>query len=268
MIQSKSPIKIAQFKELVNSFKKHHFSSDVWINPYEIKDIVFENGIMDFKRFCEKHNSIEVLNPWNWWYGNLDADILLIGQDWGAIDSTGGIRELFNPDNHYISDTDKNLIELFKELGFNKIVAPYDQIKKKESSEDKLFFTNAILGIRKGNKDSGKINLYVYKETSCFLFSLINIIKPRYIIAMGGIAYKTIHHIYNHIHKPIALYKLIQLNEKDPKIDIDGAKLFVSYHCSNSNIKRTKYKVNGIETKLKIEILKDHWKEIKNNMQK
>jgi uracil-DNA glycosylase len=259
MIQSTNPEKIEQFKTLVHLFKEHHFWDNDWINPYQIQTIYFEKEKKHFETFCEKHSPIEVLNPWNWWYGNLDADILLIGQDWGAIDSNGGIGELFNKKEP--SDTNKNLIALFKVLLGYDIDNPYSQIKNNKS-DHKLFFTNAILGIRKGNRDSGKINLNVYKGTSVFLFSLINIIKPKCIIAMGSTAYEAIHHIYSRIHldmpKPsLALRDLVQENGNYP--EIGSAKLFVSYHCSKGSINRNR---------LSIDSIKKNWEEIKKHISK
>ncbi len=224
MIKSENPEKIEQFKELVNQFKKIKFTGgdEEWLNPYQIKDL-------DFEEICNKQGSIEVLNPWNLWYGNLDAEILVIGMDWGSVvelsrfGKEGDFTKLRMP-------TDKNLEELFCNIGI-KIGEPYSKVANK-----KLFFTNAILGIRNATNNAGYVNLNAYNFTPRILLDLINVIKPKGIIIMGKIAYKAVCNLHN------TKGNRLQSSNKNMRElvleslpEICGSKLFIVYHPSPKN---------------------------------
>jgi DNA polymerase len=240
MIQSKNPEKKVQFQKLVDKFKQYEFKNEKngkeaeLINPYHIEETDFS-----FNSLCNE-GEIEVLNPWNWWYGNLDAEILLIGQDWGAIDSPNGLKKLFK--DHKPSKTDKNLMEFLGFLGYT-IDEPFFQLNNKKTCH-KLFFTNAILGIRKGNQDTGSINIKAYKATSALLSELIQIIDPKYIIALGAVAYNAIYEIYREKGIDVSSIKslstvknMVEHNGKYPSVN--GAKFFVVYHPATREVNRS-----------------------------
>jgi Uracil-DNA glycosylase len=191
-------------------------------NPSEI-----ENGIYD------KEHSI---GPWSLWQGNLDAEILVIGQDWGDVNyylDNKGIDADNNP-------TNRNLIELFKTLNID-IGTPSDPNKSAP-----VFFTNAILGI-KYNGMSSKVKASWVKEcTNEFLKPLIEIIEPKIIITLGTYAFKAVKDLYKLKEKPV----LKDLINRDP-IEVEDKKIFAFYHCGGLGLANRK-----------LELQKEDWNRV------
>jgi hypothetical protein len=80
-----------------------------------------------------------VLNPWELWYGNLDAEILVIGQDFS--DEKYFIDNLnSNWQKEIDSPTNKTLQSLFKNLGYEIDLPKNQKINKSYLSHAKLLF--------------------------------------------------------------------------------------------------------------------------------
>lgn len=123
------------------------------------------------------------VNRWNMWQGSLDAEIMVIGLDFGKI-TVGSIDQ---PERHrwwedrisdWESPTDKNLNQIFSEVfgeGFD-LTKPCS----------KLFFTNVACCYRQ-KKTSGDASeaWYVFCARR-YLGRLIRIIEPRLIICLGS----------------------------------------------------------------------------------
>ena len=75
------------------------------------------------------------IGSWSDWQGNLNAPVMLIGQDWG--DVAWFVREKGRPT--HTSRTNTTLLKLFDSIGLD-IKLPKDTIRP-----GSLFFTNAIL---------------------------------------------------------------------------------------------------------------------------
>jgi len=136
------------------------------------------------------------LNAWAHWHGNLDADILLIGQDFGDVDYYKKCNGFDDPQNQ----TNKKLFQLFNQLGIE--LGESD----KPNLNAKLYFTNAVLGAKVGQPSTQQKNGGMatpikskdwYSDTATkFIKPLIEIINPKVIITMGTTAYNVISIIY------------------------------------------------------------------------
>ncbi len=139
----------------------------------------------------------EEINLWTYWQGGidcLDADILLIGQDWGTYNENL-INEWIphfesrrrqdgykypHPKVYTKADTDYRLVQLFKSID------PSFDIQ--HNNYKNLFFTNFILYYRspesESNQSGGDITpaLRVFSEYNSRLFSII---EPKVIICLG-----------------------------------------------------------------------------------
>src|SRR6185437_2337202 len=115
--------KYQQHKALINQFKNDTLIQPL-LNPHQIS-IPFSD---------------EVLNPWSLWHGNLNAEILLIGQDFSDVTY---FKENFANywENERESDTNRNLRKLFLNLGYD-IGLPNPLIHSKHRYLP-LYFTNA-----------------------------------------------------------------------------------------------------------------------------
>ena len=208
-----------EYQALVNSFKKQQFSDPQLLNPFSIEGVKY-----DYK----------ILNPWNLWHGNLNAEILLIGQDWGDLTA---FKKIFTKDGwvpEKKNPTNEKLKELFSCIGYN-IGAP-DSFASLEYRYLPLFFTNAILGIKRHKEIEEKpvsamsIKNDWFDEMGIYLIGLISIIEPKAIIVMGDPAYKLLQITYDYLPKFKYAGEAIDNNGKYPPIN--GSKVFRVAHCS------------------------------------
>ena len=215
--------KKVKFEKLVAKRKEFKFSDPELVNPSQI-----EGGMYDKENY---------LNPWDKWHGNLDAKILLIGQDWGSEEYYRNLKGEYDKDVT-TNLTNANLRKLFKEIGFDNI---------DENHDIPLFFTNAVLGMKKGKMDKQVKEKWYLETANEFIKPLINIVNPEIIIAMGEAAYKTIAEIYELRVKPLK-----EITGKNPINLSDSKKLFVVYHCTpNCYLFR------------KMDLQKEDWRKIK-----
>ena len=206
------------------------------------------NGIVNPSELLIKND--EHLNGWAYWYGNLDADILVVGQDFGDVNYYKEYQGL----DCCTNITNKNLIKLFNQLGII-LKDPYNS-----DHENKLYFTNAILGAKVGVPSTKNLNGGMatpikkkewFADTSIqFIKPLIDIIKPKVIITLGRMAYQVMSIIYSLEKK--SLKKLV---ESDPIILPGNIKLFALYHCSGLGLISRNF-----ETQL------EDWKKVKQNL--
>lgn len=127
------------------------------------QNIKFTPFIKNSDCFVHAKNSEEVyVNLWNRWQHSLDAEVMIIGQDYGFYD-----EENFR--------TDINLKKVFvKAFGINI-----------EEQNELLFFTNIANCYRK-NKSTGVLNKGCLALcANKFMSRLISIIKPKIIIVLG-----------------------------------------------------------------------------------
>jgi len=212
------------YKKLVEKRKNYKFPEGL-VNPSKV-----DNGLYDQKTH---------IGPWCRWQGNLNADIMLIGQDWGTVKyyrETKGAHKDNTP-------TNTSLRILFNEIGID-IGTP-----SKPNHEAPCFFTNVILGLKEGEEMAGKIKAQWIKENAIeFLKPNIDIIKPKIIITLGKKAYDAMAHIYGLRNDPMK--KLVTQN---PIKLYDGILLFAMYHCGGLGM---------VNRKLLLQI--EDWKKIKN----
>ena len=134
-------------------------------------------------RWCEDCKEI---NLWTYWQGrgHLNADIMLIGQDWGcpwdeaSAETIQNVRNLnrnipvnYLRGNHSI--TDKNLISLFQTIGFEI-----------QADDPRLFFTNLVMGYRSNGTSGGFKQAWATADAP-FFRRLVEIIQPRILLCLG-----------------------------------------------------------------------------------
>lgn len=200
--------------------------------PLEAKEIFYSHLVSKRKEY--RYNDTEIRNPsemnitydehlnsWAYWHGNLNAEILLIGQDFGDYAyylNNDGKDDPWN-------GTNLNLTALFDEIGIE--LGQSDT----PNTDAKLYFTNAVLGVKNGGMSS-PIKRKWYADTAIkFIKPLIEIIEPKIIIAMGSKAYDIVSLIYSLEDK--SLKRVIDIN---PIILKDNKKLFAVYHCSQLGV--------------------------------
>ena len=194
--------KTKQYHQLVKNRKSFPFSPGL-LNPSQI-----ENGDFD------KENHI---GPWSLWQGDLNAKIIVIGQDWSDKKYYLENKGMDSDDN----TTNKNLVDLFSTIGID-IGYPSAPI-----TNFPIFFTNCILGIKNDGGMTGKVKMaWARKCNEIFLEPLIKIIQPEILITLGKVAYDSLAEVYG-----LKKYPLKKIINENPIYLLDGKKLFAMYHC-------------------------------------
>ena len=171
------------------------------------------------------------IGPWSDWQGNLDADILIVGQDWGDIATFQEFSGKNEPSpGVYKFKADANLVE-FLELAGMDIGHPL-----KPNKAAPLFLTNAVLCL-KPKMDTPVKSQWRRNCGPLFLRPLIEIIRPKLVIALGEDAYKTIKKAYN--RPRYSFSKAVKQGQQKP-IDMDGFSLVPVFHPSPKGMIRHK----------------------------
>jgi hypothetical protein len=113
------------YKNLVQSRKVCHLCKGL-TNPAE-----YDNGIFDSDQ----------IGPWSRWQGNLNAQLMIIGQDWG---DTGYFQQYEGRDTDN-NPTNKTIRELLASIGI-----PIPPPSASDQGESSIFLNNAILCLKKG----------------------------------------------------------------------------------------------------------------------
>ena len=175
------------------------------------------------------------INRWNLWHGNLDADIMVIGQDYGQKEDGKSNEVCSYADT--TNPTDVRLKVLFKDaFGIDL-----------DSNKSPLFFTNMANCYRKKRTSGGMHSGWLPICANKYMELLIRIICPKIIIVLGRSAFEALHCMQNLSVKcldPIKSGKesyaemiqhRYQIDLGDEKIDV-----FPVYHPgANSQMNRT-----------------------------
>lgn len=166
--------KIIAYQKLVDKRKNYTFIDKSLKNPSQSKFDTRE------------------IEPWAQWQNNLNAKILLIGQefsDYQTFINTEGKVELVP--NKYAYPSNKNLYNLFNLLGYD-LGHPLSPNK-----ENPIFFTNAVMGLKTPPMSANFKTSWIKESRDLFLKPLIDIIQPKIIITMGAVATKSVVELYN-----------------------------------------------------------------------
>ena len=125
---------------------------------------------------CARFDSNEI-GPWTKWQGSLNADLMVVGQDWGDvayfISHQGSDQPTGNP-------TNENLRELLSSIGFSA------GTPGNPTSNAKLFFTNLVLCLKQGGLQAAVKQSWFENCGHQFFEPLLQLIKPKAVIALGN----------------------------------------------------------------------------------
>lgn len=187
--------KAQDYKKLVEK------ATNSYKNPIKSGKIILE-------AFGDAYGGCKEINLYTYWQGLNYAQntppikYLLVGQDWGSkllITNAFGERimkinqgqtEVPYIDTEHdknIFPTDKNLIELFKQLGYG--TSENESIEHKRYPD--LFFTNFCLGYRKENS-SRNMSKMTKHDIECFQ-DLCKILEPENILCLGKLTFRYVY---------------------------------------------------------------------------
>lgn len=165
------------YTDLVQKRKACHECGNCLNNPADV-----ESGRFDS----------EQIGPWSVWQSNLNARLLVIGQDWGDVNYFSKQKGQSKDD----SPSNATIQRLLDSIG---IKIPPPSLRSAELGE--IFMTNAILCLKQGGKDGGVRKEWFDKCGKFFLKPLITIIQPKVVVTLGRYAFRLICDLYN-LHPP------------------------------------------------------------------
>jgi len=126
------------------------------------------------------------IGPWTQWYGSLDAELLIVGQDWGGREYFLEQEGIETDDN----DTNANLQMLLASVGYD-IGLPCESRKPA-----RLFFTNAVLCLKPGRL-TGPVKSGCFRNCGVgFLKPQIELVQPKVVVTLGLLAYNGVMRAY------------------------------------------------------------------------
>ena len=135
------------------------------------------------------------IGPWTQWQGNLNADLMIVGQDWGSkgyyIENEGVEKDT--------NATNRTIRELLSSIDI-QIALP--NLAQRESA---VFFTNSILCLRPGNGLTGPTPP-VSSFDNCsksFLRPQIELVNPKVVVTLGHKAYSSVLKAYDRKPHPL-----------------------------------------------------------------
>jgi uracil-DNA glycosylase len=128
------------------------------------------------------------VGPWTGWQGNLDADLMVVGQDWGGHEyfvKFGGKEKDNNP-------TNARLKVFLKDVGYDI------EMPELATGIGELYFTNAMLCCREGllteNASTGTkaVQSVWFRNCESHLRAQIDLVNPKVIVTLGYYAYRSV----------------------------------------------------------------------------
>jgi uracil-DNA glycosylase family 4 len=184
--------KTLEFKRFLEEVKKCNRCMPIYVKRGgKIKDC----GLVNF--LADDDIGYTVPTIWTDWLNRLEAEIFIVGQDWGPIEAIKKFSDKFKKysDSFSSSSVWRNLVRepdgmttryltehLRKSARFHSIELPKYFL-------DDIFVTNAVLCARQGHKFRGNENYAPRDSTSnCapYLKHQIEIIHPKIVITLGG----------------------------------------------------------------------------------
>ena len=128
------------------------------------------------------------IGPWSRLHGDLDAELLIVGQDWGGVkyyNDNEGLDKLANP-------TMCNLEKLLNHIGIRVSVTSYSDHSRG------VFLTNAVLCLKDGGLQAKIEPAWVRNCGSNFLRRQIEIVRPKVVVGLGAFAFHAVLRAFGH----------------------------------------------------------------------
>lgn len=110
----------------------------------------------------------------------------------------------------------------------------------REKQEEKVFFTNAILCLKKGLNMQAPVSSAYFKNCATyFIRPLIEIINPKAVVTLGQLPYEAIRKAFNPGFRLIPPYRQY-VESASPYLLPGGTMLFAVYHCGAGSTNRNR----------------------------
>jgi uracil-DNA glycosylase len=158
------------------------------------------------------------IGPWSRWQGNLDAAVLIVGQDWG--DDRSFIKDAGKDQSN--NPTNLALTQLVTSLGISLAAVGVGS-----TARGTIFLTNAILCLKAGGLQAGVLPIWFDNCGRHFLKPTIDLVGPKVVITLGEAAFRALEKVYGF---PKRTFRDTVCDPNGIPLG-DGALLFPMYHC-------------------------------------
>lgn len=177
---------------------------------------------------------------WTRWQGALDAPLMVVGQDWGGVDTL----ERDDGWEPHPFPTNDALVDLLAAAGLAVGQPPQKRRGGVVPQDQSVFFTNAVLCLKAGGA-TAKLPPGVVGRCGSFLLGTIRIVRPKVVVTLGKHAFRSVVEGCGDALPP----ELRRVNKMataaalqfDPPEIMPGTRLFPAYHCGT----RGRNKRNG-----------------------
>ena len=162
----------------------------------------------------------EHIGPWSLWLGDLDAEIMVVAQDWGDVDyfiRNRGRDERNNP-------TNMMLAKLMRHAGYE--IGTFQE----PAPNARVFLTNAVLCLKSGGMQAKLNDDWAPTCGRRFLKVLVEIVAPKFVVAFGGVALEAVAISYGLALKKGDLKRVVTASQPIPLNA--RTSLLAVYHCS------------------------------------
>lgn len=185
-------------------------------------------GLRNPATVANGRHDLDQIGPWSLWQANLNAKIVVVGQDWGDVSYfvkwEGKDQPSGNP-------TNENLQKLLKTIDI-------EIGKPREQQDQIIFLTNLILCLKTGGLQ-GRVDNQWFKNCSYTFFKpLIEIISPRIVIALGKRPAESILALYSIPYSKSAPFS--HMIKRSPFAISATTWLFPVYHCGAGSTNRNR----------------------------
>jgi uracil-DNA glycosylase len=183
-------------------------------------------GLTNPSKYEPQGYDSDEIGPWTLWAGDLDADLMVVGQDWGD--------ENYFKDNHGMdkpnNPTTVALSELLAGIGKELPSPPPDRGQSNSRRKTGVFLTNALLWLKSGGMRAKLKEEWFDERALYFLREQIAIVEPRVVVGLGRHAYNAILRAYG---LPVPRGPLRTIVEASAGRELSGPNtlLFGVYHC-------------------------------------
>lgn len=125
------------------------------------------------------------IGPWSQWQGNLDAELMVIAQDWGGVEYFIDFKGLEQDKNA----TNRRICDLLFSIDIS-IDLP------RQSRNSVLFFTNSVLCLRPGRLTGPIKARWFHNCSTSFLRPQVELVNPKVIVTLGYMAYRALLRAY------------------------------------------------------------------------
>lgn len=187
-------------------------------------------GLANPSRVADGRYDAEEVGPWTRWAGDLDADLMVVGQDWGDEAYFVKNRGLDAPKNQ----TSAALGQLLTSVGRPLPTSPTADapLAPDANRSTGVFLTNALLWLKRGGMQAPVADAWFGADSITFLREQLAIVHPRVVVGLGARAYRAILAAYT-LPAPASIFRSVV--EAPDGIRVPAApgapRLFGVYHC-------------------------------------